>query len=103
MQRAIVIYGDKQTGAAIADGMASADLVRAREEADFWRMSAKAYRTMYAEKNAEIRRRNMRAFMQWRKRYERKQMIFKPIYWAWDRLAIACYLIQSIVKKRETL
>lgn len=96
MQRTIVIYGDRRTGRAIADGMESADLKRARKEVDFWRMSSKTYKAPYARKNAECRKNSMREINARRRRYERLHAAFAPVYWLADRIAILCYIIVQI-------
>lgn len=96
MRRAIVIYGDRKTGWAIADGMESADLKRARKEVDFWRMSSKSYKALYARKNAECRKNSMREINARRRRYERLHTILAPVYWLADRIAILCYIIVQL-------
>lgn len=100
MQRTIVIYGDRRTGRAIADGMESADLKRARKEVDFWRMSSASYKALYARKSAECKRQNMRVIRARRQRYERMHAMFWPVYWLADRIAILCYIIDQVHKAR---
>lgn len=96
MQRTIVIYGDRRTGRAVADGMESADLKRARKEVDFWRMSSEAYKALYAHKNAECRKNSMREINARRRRYERLHAVLAPVYWLADRIAILCYIIVQV-------
>lgn len=100
MRRAIVVYGDRRTGRAIAEGMESADLKRAREEIDFWRVSATAYRKLYAQKSAECHKANVEKALARIRQYEIRHAVFAPAYWMADIIAILAYVVCRITKCR---
>lgn len=99
MRRAIVVYGDRRTGRAISEGMESADLKRAREEIDFWRMSAASYKELYAHKSAECRKANMEKSFAKIRRYQIRHAVFAPYYWMTDRIAILLYVICILINQ----